>query len=434
MCYHGSLMLRTRWLLVVLGLAAGGCGSSGVVQTALHGDLQSLQREVRAEQKSGELDRDTVVELAQAIAGREVRAAKGRAAIQRIRSVRPCASSLLAVLEDRAERADDVAAEATLVLFELGKLSAPRLVERHRDASSGAWRAVAARAAVAPKYSLLRRQWMADADERVRRGALSAAIDAAHPGDTEALLEAARLDPDSLSRSLALRAVGAVGGRRAALALDDLWARADETTRVAIVDAWAMPAAYRTGGRERLVRIVETARGIPPLAAAEALARQDGSEARIGVAALLRAISDGTPTERELAIRVAPLDDADVVAAVKKSAKERDRSVRVIALARLIDLDAERAAAVKGLHELARKDDDAAIQARAALAAANDSSVVPSLAKQLSSRRSFERTAAGVGLMRLGEWPRVATALADDDPLVRTTVACSVLSHAKDGG
>jgi hypothetical protein len=179
---------------------------------------------------------------------------------------------------------------------------------------------------------------------------------------------------------------------------------------------------------------VETGRGIPQLSAAEALSRQSGPEKQAGIAVLLRAIADGTPTERSLAIRVTPLDDADVVRAIEKASKERDREVRVMALARLIDLEDKRAVAQKGLAEMAQKDDDAAIQARAALAAAGDRAVIPRLEKQLGSRRSFDRQNAALGLLRLGEWPRVATALADDDPLVRTTVACTVLSREQSGG
>jgi hypothetical protein len=415
------------WIAVAVALVA--CGSSSVVQTAKHGDLAALKREIKAEQRSGALDEDTVVELAAAIAGREVRSAKGHAALVRIRSVRPCAASILPVLEERAQREDEIGAEATLMLLELGQRSSATELERHRDAKDGAWRAVAARAAVAPKHGLLRREWMRDPDERVRRGALKAAAQAAQADDIEALLEAARLDPDPESRGLAAEAVGQSGGQRAVLALDDLWARAEEPLRERIVRAWAMPAAYKSGGRERLVRIVETARGMPALWAAEALSRKEGAAAQTGVAALLRAVTEGTPAERSVAIRVAPLDDADVVKALEKSGKERDLEVKVMALARLVEVDAKHAEALKGLRELAKKDDDVALQARAALAAAGDRGVIPSLEKQLAARRAFDRKSAAIALMRLGEWPHVATALADDDPMVRTSVACRVLSR-----
>jgi HEAT repeat protein len=427
-------MLRGRWIVAAAGAVLVACGTSGVVRTALHGDLAALKREVSEGQRRGDLDRGTVIDLAQAVAGREVRSAKGQGAIHQIRAIRSCASSLLPVLRDKAEQGDDAGAEATMLLYDLGRLPAEPLVRRHRAASAGAWRAVAARAAVAPKYGLLRRQWMRDPDERVRRAALAAALDSAGRDDLEELLEAARLEPDEIGRSLALRAVGAIGGERAVLALDDLWARADETTRKAIVDAWAMPAAYETGGRGRLIRVVETTRGIAALAAAEALSRTSGPEAHKGVAVLTRAIVDGTPEERSVAIVAAPLHDSDVVQALRRSAKERDREVRVMALARLVEVQEHRLEAVKALQQLAAKQDEIAVQARAALSAADDKSVVPGLEKQLSSRRSQDRKLAALGLLRLGEWPRLATALADDDPHVRASVACTVLSReAADG-
>jgi hypothetical protein len=428
--------MQRAWIIMALWLGpwAAGCAASSVVKTAKHGDLTALKREVEASRKRGDLDERTVVELAEAIAGREVRSAKGREAVQRIRSIRPCASSILPVLRERAGRGDDIGAEASLILLELGKLTPVAAIERHREASAGAWRAVAARAAVAPKYGLLRREWMRDGDQRVRRAALSAAIDSAHPDDREALLEAARVDPDPMSRSLALRALGALGGEREVMALDDLWQRADETTRVSIVDAWAMPAAFRSGGRGRLIRSVETTRGIPALAAAGALVRAGGSDAELGVAALTRGIGEGSVDERSLAIRVAPLDDRDVVAALKKASKEHDLVVQVAALARLVELGSEREQALVRLRELAHKKDDAALAARAALAGADDRSVVPRLDEQLASRRSSERQAAALGLLELREWPGVATGLADDDPSVRTAVACGVLGkRASDG-
>jgi hypothetical protein len=419
--------MRRAWILMALWLGSSGCASSSVVTTARHGDLTQLKREIEASRKRGELNRGTVRDLAEAIAGREVRSAKGSEAVQRMRSIRPCATSILPVLRERAARGDDIGAEATLILLELGKLGRSAELERHRDASAGAWRAVAARAALAPKYGLLRREWMRDADERVRRAALAAAIDAPQADDLDALLEAARRDPDPLSRSLALRASGAVGGEQAVMALDDLWQRADETTRIGIVDAWAMPASLRSGGRDRLVRIVESTRGMPALAAAGALVRHGGSGAELGIAALTRAMVDGSRDERSLALRLAPLEDRDIVAALQKAAKDRDPVLQVAALTRLLEIGGEREQALKKLRQLSQKKDEAAISARSALAGADDRSVIPRFDEQLGSPRSNERQLAALGLLELRQWPRVATALADDDPSVRTAVACSVL-------
>ena len=140
---------RSAQVLIGLTLLLAGCGTAQVVDTALHGDLASLKRDVQRSRESGRLDKSTVEDLAWAVAGRELRSASGSAAVERVRDVRSCARPLLRVLEARAEQADDAAAEATATLFELGQRDARDLVKRHRDASSGAWRAVGARAAVA---------------------------------------------------------------------------------------------------------------------------------------------------------------------------------------------------------------------------------------------------------------------------------------------
>jgi hypothetical protein len=409
--------------------ALAACGASGALKSALHGNLVELKRDVLAEQRAGELDRGRVEDLAEAVAGREVRSATGQAAVHRIREIRVCAGSLLPVLHERAERADDIGAEATLVLLERGELGRDAQVTRHREASSGAWRAVAARAAVAPRYGALRRSFVRDPDERVRRAALHAAVEAAAPGDLEELLEAARLDPDPLSRSLAARAAGAIGGERAVLALKDLFARADETMRTSIVEAWSEARAYTAGGSRELVRLAEQGSGPPSLAASGALVRRGGADAAIGRAKLVRAIREGTLLERRLAIELAPLPDADVLRALDDAKKNDDAEVRVLALARLLDVPERRPQARAALTALAGQKSAAGQRARSALAGIGDQAVASKLADDLKARQPEERQQGALGLMRLGDWSRAATALADDDPDVRTAVACQMLAE-----
>lgn len=421
-------MARTAHGLFALALLVAGCGTAGVVETALHGDLASLKRDVKQSREAGRLDRSTVEELAQAVAGREVRSATGNAAVDRIKDVRACAKPLLRVLEARAEQADDAAAEATLTLLELGRRDRRELVRRHRDSSSGAWRAVAARASSAKEHGPLRRKLFADPDERVRRSALVAAIEARSADDLEAALEAARLDPDLVSKAHATRTVGAIGGERAVLALRDHWARADETTRITIIDAWAMPASYAAGGEHELVTIAENQQGTLAISAADALVRARGRFATSGVATLIRAVGQGTEGERRLAIQLVPLSDKDAVAAVEKATRDADNEVKVIALARLAGESAHKAKALEGLRELAKKDDDLGLQARAALAAAGDAGVKKQLTDLLTAPKARTRTVAARGLLSLGDYGNAATALADDDPGVRTSVACAVLA------
>jgi hypothetical protein len=425
-CYTGGMGRGFGWLLV---LTIAACGTPGVVQTAMNGDLSTLKRKIAESRRAGDLDRATVEELAAAVAGREVRSAKGTEAVRRIRAVRSCATPLLPVLEDRAARTDDAAAEATLVLLELGRLSRGPLFARYAEASSGAWRAVGARSAVGKKAGPARRRLIRDPDERARRAALQAAIESADAADLEELLETARLDPDPLSRGLATRAAGAIGGERAVIALDDHWVRADETTRITIVEAWTMPAALRSGGERKLLWAAESTRGLPALAAAGALVRIGGPNAAVGTALLARGIREGTAAERRLAMATAPLSDTDVRKSLVQATKSDDREVRVLALARMLDDPPSRDHALGPLRELAKGRDPAAIQARTALATAGDSSVSRQLVEQLAAASAEHRTLAAVGLLDLGDYAGAAAGLADDDPEVRTRVACTALAH-----
>lgn len=411
-------------LALVLGSVLVACGTSGLVQTALHGDLATLKREIAAEQRRGELDREQAHELARAVAGREIRAATGEEAAARIRAASACASDLLPELRDRAERKDDAAAEAWLVLID-GKQADRRSARAHGEAASGAFRAVAARAAATIELGHVRRKFLLDPDERVRRAALRAAMEAQDPADEAVLLEAARLDPDPLARSMALRAAGAIGTPHVVTSLMDLWARADALERLSIVDGWAMPRAFAAGGRERLIGVVETSTGLPALAAADALLRRGGAGADLGRATLARAATEGTTAERVFALGRLPAD----VPLLHRVASTDDLAVRVVALERLASVQGERAAALKALRAIASSNAPMAFEARVALARAGDDSVVPALARSLSSRSARERRAAALALVELGDYSRAAPALADDDPDLRLQVACSILAQ-----
>ncbi len=421
----------SRWLVVALAAATTvACGTAGVVQTALHGDLAQLKRKISEGQQKGALDRSTTLQLAAAVAGRELRSSKGPAAAARVDALRACAGSLESVLRDRASLPDDVGAQATLMLLELGKLDRPDLVARYSEASNGAWRAVAARAATGPRDGRLRRRFIGDGDQRVRKAALFASLETKDAADLDPLLEAARLDPDPLLRSLAVRAVGAIGGQRAVLALKDLWAQSDGTTRETIVDAWAMPALYRAGGARELRTVAESGGSLAAIAAAVQLSRKSGEDAALGATFLARAIKQGTQTERRVAIQLAPVTDPDVQKALSEATRDADPDVKVMALARSLGVPAAQADAKRQLEKLAKGKDRVAVQARAALAAAHDGSISGELLHQLASRSPEERRLAALALIRLGNYSRAATALADDDPDVRASTACSMIAEA----
>jgi hypothetical protein len=376
------------------------------------------------------LDQAGVVELAEAIVRRELRSARGNDALDRVQAARPCVSAAEPELRERTASFDDAGAAALLLLADAGKLSREPFVGRYARDARGAFRAVAARGSGSRAHASLRRGFFLDPDERVRREALRAAAEAADPADLEAVLEAARLDPDGTSRSLAMRAVGRIGGERAVTGLADLWEHADETVKLAIIDAWAMSGVLDKGGRDALIRTAEAADSMGSVSAAAALVRAGGDAARIGRAVLIRAVREGTTEERVVAVELAPLPDPDVTVALDAAADSDDLAVRVAALGRLLQVPARRAVAITKLEAAAKGVDGAARQARLTLASAADSSVAPLLEHDLVTGAPSFRERAAIALFRLGKASRMATSLADPDPSVRMGVACSLVSDS----
>jgi hypothetical protein len=416
------------WLFGLVPLVvAAGCASSGAVNAALESDLGALRRSIRDEQRTGVLDQSRAKKIARAVAEREVYAGSGPGAVARIRSLRACSSPVLPALEARADRQDEAAAEAALVLLAAHELSPETLAGRYEDADSGAWRAVAARASVAPERFARRRRYYVDPDQRVRRAALEAAVEAPASLDEAALLGAARLDPDAMCRSLATRAVGAAGGEHAVRALVDLWDRADEADRLNVVEAFGERRAFEAGGRSELLRIADSEHGVPAVAARGELARLDTTSAAAMTNLLARDITDGSADEQELAIEMAPLS-GPVVPALERATRDAEPIVRVAALERLLDVPEQRATALAALRREAKTDATGA--ARAALARAHDASVRPALVKELAAPGWQARKDAGISLISLGDYTHAATLLADDDANVRVAIACSMLQSS----
>ena len=286
-----------------------------------------------------------------AVARRELRAARGDDALSRVSG----RGSLV------RERGGAGVARARGDGRRRGRASAPRArgggartEQRARGAvcgesPSGAWRAVAARGTGSSERATLRRAFYVDPDERVRREALHSALEAQDPADLTVLLETARLDPDPMSRSIATRAVGMIGGAQASLGLEDLWPGADEAEELAIVEAWSMPRpsirravpTRSSASRKRVGRFRPSwrrARWLRRLAAPGAKggrrrahgyrkARHDGRAAR----------RSATPPARLRGYRHRP---------GRSRQSGRFAAVRVTALARLLDVPARRAAAL----------------------------------------------------------------------------------------
>jgi HEAT repeat protein len=425
-----TLVARCSLCLVLLAA----CGPKPPARTALVGNLAELKRDIQSAQRAGKLDHDAVVQLAQAVGERELTSAQGTSGAIRMRSLRSCARSLRSAMEHRARATDDVAAELQLILLEMHAAERTELLERYARSPSGAWRAVAARAAQRPLDTDLRKSFFVDPDERVRRAAFATATEVHDAGELEALLEAARVDPDPQSQSLAIRAAGAIGGERAVLALKDLWARADDSTRIALVDAWAEHASFVAGGARELAWAAESGAGLAAVSASYALARAGGADAAVANARLRREILDGSDDQKRLALSVAPMN-SETEAAIAKAAKEASPELRVVALTRLAQIDGRRSDAIRALREIANakvssdSEQRAQGEALSALAGAGDASIRATLVKAMRDKELGKRSRAARGLTRLGDYPNLATALADDDANLRSEIACSVLAR-----
>lgn len=421
-----------RAALFGLALFSLGCASNGPVRVALHGDLPALRKEIERAARAGELDEPAVQRLSDAVVRRELASANDESAARRVRQLRACVLPLSDALRARAEGSDEAAAEALLALLVQRQVEAEPLVAKYERAEGGAFRMIAARAAVGKKDVLRRRAWFVDPDQRVRRAAFEAALERPDAADAPVALESVRLDPDPVVQSLAARLVGTIGGADNVLALRDRFERADVTSRLAIVDAWSMPAAFSTGGEHELVRVLERDHETASVAAARALLMRGRSDTAV-VSVLENAIKNGSETDRRLAIAAAPPNDARLLEALTLASKDPDRAVGALALERLSAVPERREAAVRDLRVLAKQQGSAGAEARSALARLGDRSVVPALVTDVQKAEPWRRTAAALELFDLGSPDLSARALADPDPGVRTTVACGVLSRRKRG-
>jgi HEAT repeat protein len=313
-------------------------------------------------------------------------------------------------------------------LFEAGKRNASDLVQRYREADSGAFRALAARAALAPGQAELRRRYFTDPDERVRHAAFEASSKAPHAGLLPDLIEAARLDPSPSNRSRAAQAVGRIGSEAAVLGLMDLFTGGDEQDQLAVIDAWSEPPSFRHGGERELSRALSRS-GLVSVSAATLLLRSRDSRAA-AVAVLARAIETGSDDERRLALGSAPLSEPSIRKALEKASKSPSPEVTPLVLSRLLELPGQAAKVRASLEKLANDKGDDGLEASYALAQLKAPRAIQRLERELSHERASRRLRAALALAGLGKHERLAPRLADKDPLVRATLSCR-LSEAR---
>ena len=414
-----------------------GCGSSPALRAAEAHDLAALARELAAQSKAGGVDDGDARAIAKAVAAHEIRNAKGDAGAKTIDAFARCSRAVDGALAARSEEgADDVAAAAGRVRLESGRLGPDDVRElAARPGMSAAWRIVETRALIRPADGPERRVRLLDGDQDVRIAALHASADAGDVADTEALLEAARLDPYPLARSLAVRAIAkTASGERAVLALRDLWNQANESTRQAIAEAWATERTIDAGGRRELFWAAEHGRGADAIAAAAALSRWKGEGWDQAIGVLTRAIKTGPTSDRVFAIGVAPAHEQPIEEALRAAITDKDDAVVVAVAWRLLGGTgrdtaeaADRKALVAKLMEYAKSSTTRGFQAQKALARAGAREILPFLDKQLTLEDTRARETTGVAFVDLRELGKAALFVADKDLGVRAAVACAII-------
>jgi len=387
------------------------------------GDLPSLKAAVAQAERDGALGERRARDVAGAVLSRELVSLRGPD--EQFPDVAPCSRQVQPALEEVARGGGEFAAPAAIALLDAG-LDAPSAE------SSSARIAVLAREAEGPSLGPSRRRYMQSGDALVRRAALAAARDSVDAGDTAALLEAARLDPDRAARKLAVRALGVIGGASVVIGLIDVWQTASEELRREVLSAWAYPSSFAAGGEEQLVNVAEDGMGTLQVAAALELERLDAGPPGLSTQILLGVLRGGDSPARRLALAAVPWSSPELRAAVMEQARSDAPATQILASLRLAEhgaLGAEDAASVAKLAET--RAGGQAMLARAVLARAGNSSARPGLRADLAAPKADQRALAAFALMSLGDWPGAAQALGDDSPDVRRAVACQILADGK---
>jgi hypothetical protein len=410
------------------------CASTPAIRAAERGDRVALASAILARERTGELSNGEAAALARAVAGREIRGAAGPEAVERIHDVAACGHELDGTLAARSETHDDAGAEAALARLDGRRLGLGDARSYLGDTNAH-WRAVATRALIRDEDHDARVRAMLDPEPGVRRGALRAARDAHDEADLSGLADAARVDPNPMNRSEAVRAIGALPaatGDRVANLLRDLWAVGDDGLREDIADAWSSPDMWGAGGRQALRVVLASDHGPGAIEAAAAVLRRqdaDGEMADLAIAQLATSIEQGALRTRLQALAAAPMDRPVLLGLVRKTADTDDPNIRVAALARLAE--GKDARAIDQLERFSQPGSPVAQAARLALANAGDRRVQLWIEQDLAAEAPERRLAAATALAALGVAARAAGLLADADPRVRMRAACTILVAAR---
>ena len=410
------------------------CASSPAMRAAERGDRAALAEAVAAEARAGALSNREAAALARAVAAREIRIAEGPEAVERVHDAVACGHELDAALAARSETHDDAGAEAALVRLDAGRLGLANARSSLGDTNAH-WRALGTRALVRDEDHDARILAILDPEPGVRRRALRAARDAHDETDLPALADAARVDPNPMNRSEAVRAIAALPpgpDDRVANLLRDLWAAGDDGLREDIALAWSSSAIWGAGGRQALRVVLASDHGPAAVEAAAAVLRRSdaGDEmANLAIARFANSIEQGALPTRLQALARAPLDRPVLLGAVRKAAETDVPNIRIAALARLAE--EKDARAIDQLERFSQPGSRVEDRARLALANAGDRRVLLWIEQDLTAEAPDKRLAAATALAALRVAGRAAGLLADADPRVRMRAACTILLAAR---
>jgi hypothetical protein len=428
------------WLLVV---PVAACASSPAMRAAESGDHATLCQAIAAREARGSLSNREAASLARSVAAHDLETASPADAVARVDDVLPCARELDGALSTRMAIHDAAGAAAALARLDARGWDLDD-ARQHAGDADPAWRAVGARALVRAVDRHARLLALVDGSPAVRREAARAAGDARDAADVRPLSEVARLDPEPIVRTQAVRAMAALSGGEVADALRDLWAGGDDGLREDIALALSSPPLWGSAGREALRGLVASGHGPGAIEGAAAVLRHPdaGPElTSLAVGRLVQAVQSGSRVTRLQAIAQASLDRPELLDAVRTCAHDDDLEVRIGALTRLAGrarsgaadtrAAADAADATTALEALARPESDFGPQARFALGGAlpgtGDRRIQAWLEQDLASASPAERLGAATALANLGVSARAATLLADGDPSVRDRAACTLM-------